>query len=113
MARTALTVNQLSLDGVRVDNAAAANVDGHSVPNTGSETVILYIKNGGGAPITVTFKTNHTVAGITLDPKTATITNAQDGLFSPFPKTPFNQADGDIHIDFSAVTTVTIKAYKV
>lgn len=113
MARTALTVNQLDLDGVRVDDAGAANVDGHSIPNTGSDKVILYINNGGGAPITVTFETNHTVAGITLDPKTATITNGQDGLFAPFPKTPFNQSDGAIYVDFSAVTSVTIKAFKV
>ena len=113
MARTALTVNPIGLDGVRVDDAGAANVDGHSIPNSGSESVLLYVNNGGGAPITIDFVTNHSVAGITLPDKSPSLTNGQSKMYGPFPKAVFNQASGDIHVDFSSITSVTVKAFKV
>ncbi|MCI0726429.1 MAG: hypothetical protein L0332_06860 [Chloroflexi bacterium] len=113
MARTALTINQLTRAGVRVDDAPAANVDGHSLANTGNELVFLYVNNASAGQITITFKTNKKVAGITLPNETATLDAAQSELYGPFPKDPFNQSDGTIHVDFSAVTSVTCKAFSI
>jgi len=110
MARTALTVTQVTRAGVALP-AAAANADGHSVANDGS--VILHIVNGGGAPITVTIVTPGTVDGLAIADREVIVAASANRLIGPFPREHYNQADGTVHVNFSGVASVTAAALKV
>lgn len=110
MARTALTVNQISRAGVAL-GPAAANVDGHSLAY--SENLILYVANGGGSPITVTIQTPGTVDSLAIADKTVTVPAGSNRLMGPFPKAHYRQADGTVYVDFSDVTSVTAAAFYI
>jgi hypothetical protein len=114
MARTALAPTQIAITGV-APALVAANVDGHSLPNTGREYVQVH--NGSGAPITVTVPTPVTVNGRAVADDPITVPAGADRLIGPFDINVHNQRLGvkgsDVHIDFSSVTTVTVGAYRL
>lgn len=111
MARTALAVQQVSRSGLN-PTFSAANVDGHSVKNTGAEAV--YVKNGGGAPINVTIPTPGTVDGQAIGDRVVAVPNGGERIIGPFPKNVYDQpGTDDVHVDFSAVTSVTVAALRV
>jgi len=107
-AMTALTVQQTTRAGL-TPSYAAANVDGHSIPNTGAE--ILHIKTVGTA-CTVTIPIPGTVDGQAVTSKTVVIGTSSERMIGPFPTNTYNQADGSVHFTFSAVTAVTCAAIK-
>lgn len=105
MARTDLTAQAISRAGL-APAFAAANVDGHSWANNGRQ--FLYVKNAAGAPITVTFPIPVTVDGQAVASKTVSVpATTGERLIGPFPA-QYQQADGDVWVDFSAVTSVTV-----
>lgn len=115
MARTDLTVQPVTIAGA-TPSYAAANVDGHAVANTGHE--FLHVKNGGGAPITVTIVTPLTVGGRAVADDTVTVPNGGERMIGPFSQTahshPSGSADAsEVHVNFSAITSVTVAAFKV
>lgn len=110
MARTALVPQQVVRAGL-TPVFSAANADGHSVANDGH--VMLEVKNGSGAPITVTVQTPGTVDGLAIAELVVTIpATSGDKMIGPFQPGIYNQADGTIYVDFSAVTTVTVAAVR-
>lgn len=114
---TQLSVQTTVIAGA-VPTFTAANVDGHGIINTHGN-VVLYVKNGGGSPITVTVQTPVTVEGLALPDLTVTVTNATEKIIGPFKKAVFNQnlsvpaIDDAIAVTFSAITSVTVAALKV
>lgn len=110
----ALSTQKPSAAGVPVTYAAAAS-GGDSFQNNGREMV--HIKNGGGAPITVTFtaglsnanQCSFGVSGVS-HARVVTIGAASDELVGPFSRDQFNdQADNlTCRMTYSAVTTVTV-----
>jgi hypothetical protein len=109
MARSALTVQTISLSGV-TPSYAAANVDGHEFTNDGK--TFLQVKNTSGSPITVTLQTPATVDGVALaDPTVSVPATTGDKMIGPFPTRAFNQSGGVVYVDFSAVTNVTVSAF--
>jgi hypothetical protein len=105
MARTALTAQVITRAGI-APSYAAANVDGHSWPNNGTQ--LLQVKNASGSPITVTFPIPVTVDGQAVASKTVSVpATTGDRLIGPFP-VQYNQLNGDLNVDFSAVTSVTV-----
>lgn len=112
MARTALTVNQIAPSGLAAA-LAAANVDGHSVANDGR--TFIHVKNASGAPINVTVKASaYKVGGLALtDVVIAVPATTGERLIGPFDPTAFNQSGGEVNVDFSAVTSVTVAAYRL
>lgn len=74
--------------------------------------VFLYVLNGSGSPITVTVKSTKTVDGLTVPDLEVTVGAAATRFIGPFPKGTFARASdvsdpGKIHVDYSAVASVT------
>ena len=110
MARTAVTATQIDRSGDQV-TGAAANVDGHSV--TWRDTLFFYVNNGSGSAVTVTVDTPGTVDGLAITDLTLSVPAGEDRIFGPFPADYYRQSDGSVHVDFSAVTSVTFSAWYV
>lgn len=115
MARTALTVNTISRTGVdSADTLAAANADGHYVQNGGD--VFLEVLNANASTCTVTVQTPRTIDGLAVAEMTVDVAQNERMLIGPFPPLTFNQTGtnaGCIYVDFSAVTDVTIAAWRL
>lgn len=107
MARTALSVQQMTSSGLNVA-MAAANADGHSVP--WSKQMHLRVKNGGGSPITVTPVIAVSVDGQSVTAKTVTIPAGEERSIGNLSPDVYAQTDGAVHFNFSAVTSVTCAA---
>jgi hypothetical protein len=110
MAATALTVTDISRSGV-IPTLAAANVDGHLLPNTGREFVM--VTNGDASPHTVTAAITKTVDGVTPAGKQITIAAGATKLFGPFKPEEYNNASAQVALTFDAVTSVTIQALRL
>ena len=67
MAVTALAVQQIGRAGI-TPAFTAANTDGHTILNDGK--TFIEVKNGSGAPITVTIDTPQTVDGLAVAQRT-------------------------------------------
>jgi hypothetical protein len=111
--RSSLTVYQVARTGVKpvYVAAGAGGALGDSIANDGR--VILNVKNGAGAPITVTIQTPGTVDGLAIAEQIVTVTNAEERWIGPFPPNIYNQADNCIYVDYSAVTTITVAALRI
>lgn len=109
MARTALAVQQIVRSGL-TPSYSAANVDGHSIQNGGSE--FLHVKTGGTA-CNVTIVTPGTVDGQAVADRVIAIGTTSERMIGPFPPDVYNQPGAaDVHVDFSAVTSVTVAALR-
>lgn len=91
-----------SIDG----NAAAAAVGGDTFRNDGK--TFLYIRNDSVSSITVTLSATPTPAGLTITPPTISVANNSTVFAGPFDPAYMNDANGNISITYSAVTSVTI-----
>lgn len=116
MARTELTVTEIPLTGV--DSAVtleAANADGEAVVNNGE--TFIEVLNENVADCTVTINSNRTVDGLTLPDKTVVVEQNERMLILLGPRDTFNQRggtdDGKVYVDFSAVTDVTVAAWRL
>lgn len=91
----------------------AANVDGHAVLNRGE--MFLHVKNGGAAPVNVTLVTPSTVRGRAVADDVVAVPAAGERMIGPFDPNLFDFGSGadanKMHVDFSAVTSVTLGAF--
>ena len=109
MARTALATQLIAISGLETAYTAA-NADGHSVANNGE--MFLHVKNAAVADITVTLVSVADPWGRTGD-REVTVTAEEERMIGPIPPLLFNQADGTVSVNFSAVTTVTVAAIRL
>lgn len=111
MARTEITVQDVSLAGV-TPTFAAAFVDGNMFKNDGN--VIIEVKNTGGASVNVTIQTPAKVGGIDLaEVIVAVPATTGHKVIGPFDPSIFNQAGGVTYVDTSAQTGVTIAVLRI
>ena len=111
MSLTTLAVQQIVRTGL-TPALAAANADGSYVPNDGR--MYLQVKNTNGSPVTVTVDTPGTVDGLAVaDLPVVVPATTGDKKIGPFPPDTYNQPDGTIKVTFSAVTDVTIGAFRL
>lgn len=105
MARTAITPQ--SADGGATVTFEAANVDGNSY--TPARGRILLVDNGSGASVTVTLPTPATVDGLAIADKTVAVAAGAVAAVAlgPVPYA-YLQTGGVVHVDYSAVTSVTV-----
>ena len=106
MARTALTVQDISVSGM-TPSYTAAIVDGHSFPN--NKPTFIHVKNGAGSDVTITIQTALTKEGLDLADRTVTVTAGSETMIGPFSDI-YNQSDGSVYVDYSATASVTIAA---
>jgi hypothetical protein len=105
MARTAINYQQIARTGLETAYSAAV-ADGGKFSNDGR--MFLHVKNGAGAPINVTIQTPGTVDGLAVAEQVVAVTNAEERMIGPFPPNIYNQTDGMVYVDYSAVTDVTV-----
>ena len=110
MARTEITAQSIDRDGL-ASAFTAANADGHKLLNNGDQFII--VKNGGASPINVTIQTPATIEGIAIAEVVIAVAASAEEMIGNFPPSIFNQTDGMIYIDFSAVTDITVGAFKI
>lgn len=87
----------------------AANVLGNSF--TPARGRALHVRNGSGASITVTVPTPATSDGLAVADRTFTVAAGALGVFAPGASSGagiYAHTDGAVHVDYSAVTTVTV-----
>lgn len=111
MARTTLTVQQISRTPLTPTYTAVDQPNGNQFANDGR--VILHVKNGGGSSTTLTIKRNYSVDGAAVPDLTVTVTNAQERKVGPFPTDLFNQSDGNVYLDWTVGTSVTISVERI
>lgn len=110
-----LTVNQPTVAGAVLGAVAAAG-GGDSFANDGY--TCLYVKNGGGAPITVTIDSPGAVSPPSAKTFDAdidiTVAAGAEKIIGPFlDKARFNDANGRVAVAYSGVTTVTVAAIRL
>ena len=88
----------------------AAAGGGDSFPNTGAELAVM--KNGSGAPITLTCVIQATVDGEPVTNRTLTLAAGETYIFGPFPTTTYNDANGRMNFTYSGVTSLTVGVFK-
>jgi hypothetical protein len=112
MARTALTPITAAFTGANAP-AVAANADGNMVPPSS----IVMVINGSGGSINVTISTPATVQGLAVAEQVTAVPAGESRFFGPFPAEVFAQVSGadagQVYIDYSAVTTVTVRTLAV
>lgn len=105
MARTFVAPVYPSLAGTSI-NYSAPTVEGDAVrPNT-----VLLIKNGSGAPITITLQTGGTVGDLAIADPTVSIAAGAEKAIGPFSGVfpqPSGADAGWVYVDYSAVASVT------
>lgn len=105
-----LTVQSSALTGTELAAYASAAAGGDSFANDG--TIMLHVKNGGGAPINVTAVAKTACNQGTLHDAVVSVTNGKEALIGPFPTSRFNDVNGKVSITYSAVTSVTVAVIK-
>jgi hypothetical protein len=106
-----LTVASLAYSGI-TETLVAADVAGDTFANTGNE--FIKVDNAGGAPIQVT----PTVFGVLtsgqpITEESFTIPAGEFRLYGPFNRTVYNDPTGNVVINYSDITSVTVEAYRL
>ena len=114
MARTALTLNTITIAGL-VQTLVAAAADGNMFTNSGR--LRLVVKNShGSASRTLTFPTPATTGGLDVENPSVVIAAGDTVLIGPFPPLLFNQRSGDdigkAYIDYSDEADLTLAVYQ-
>lgn len=107
MARTAITAQQVTSAGLALATEPA-NVDG----NTIKPGEVLQVTNGSAASITVTIVTPGTVDGDLAISDRAVAVAAGETLMIGRLGPVYHQTDNTIHVNYSAVTSVTVAVLK-
>lgn len=108
MARESLSTERITIDGV-VPTFTAAVADGHQVP--WSERMHIRVDNADTADKTITIQTPKQIGGLDLAEKTVTVAAGTEATIGPFlDESTYRQSDGDVYIDYSGTTSVTIAA---
>jgi hypothetical protein len=92
---------------------SAANVDGHTVANTAAGKRFISVLNEDASPINVTVVTPGTVHGLAIADLVVAVPAGDNLMIGPFPPSTFNQGDGTVHVDFSAVSDITCAALSI
>lgn len=93
---------------------AAASAGGDRI--TPSSDTFLHVKNGGGAPITVTVAATEKLDGdIALASDAVTVAAGAEALIGPFPPQAYSAVDGSglADVTYSAVASVTVGAFSL
>jgi len=104
MPRTAIVAQQVSRSAL-TPAYVAPDVAGSSFSNGGQE--ILHVKTGGTGA-TVTIPIPGTIDGQSVASKSYVLGTTQERFIGPFPPNIYNQASGEVYVDYSSITTVTV-----
>ena len=115
MARTVLSVTEVTRDGVAVQSFVACdNVNGMEI-TTNDGDMEIEVTNSGGSDQTVTVAANPNLNtdGLTVSDLVLTVPYGTTYKFGPFKPNTFRQDSvGLMYLDFSTGTSFTIRATK-
>lgn len=103
-----LTVQNIVLGTSLTPSFASAAAGGDTADNSGN--MFLYVRNGGGSPITVTVDSLVNCNQGSDHDDATTVPAGSEEMIGPFPTGRFNDSSGEIGITYSDVTSVTIAA---
>ena len=109
MAASAITVQEIDLDGVEV-TLEAANVDGNFFTNDGK--TVLRVANGSGSSITVTASAQASCSQGHEHPVVVSVPAGDTLDIGNFKSKYYNDSSNYVQIAYSDVTTVTVAAVK-
>ena len=121
MARTVLTVQEISRTGLDITYVAGDQANGHSFDNI-RHNVFLHVKNSNAETRVVTITTPNTVDGLAIGDLTVTIpANTGDTMIGPFPGSLYDTIDTDpdpdidpaIFVGLSADAGITLAAVRI
>ncbi len=113
----AITIQNLAIAGLVPSYGAAAAGDTVAVAN--DERILVHVKNGSGASVTVTIPakaTPQTIAGfgsVAMADLTVAVGAGAEKLIGPIPSGYVDAATGAAAVNYSATTNVTRTAYRV
>lgn len=107
MAVTDLATQSFTSSGA-VPTYSAANVDGHTIINSGK--TLLHVKNGSGGSINVTIATPGSADGLALADRVVAVAAGAEKIIGRLNPSVYNNANGKITATFSAVSSVTVAA---
>jgi hypothetical protein len=111
MPRSKITPQRPTFSGI-APTYEPANVDGNAVDLGGGR--VVHVKNASAGSITVTLPTPGTVAGLAISDQTITVAAGGEQMFTVGDsRSPFKQPDLTAHIDYSAVTSVTVAVFAI
>lgn len=105
-----LIVTELDADGVTLSPASAGG-SGDVFDNQDGDS-FLYVNNGSGSSIDVTFTGQAGPSGFTVSDVVVAVANGAEKLIGPFPPRYFNDANGRVAVSYSDNTSVTVQAFK-
>ena len=118
MARTDLTVTQISRAGTTPPATVAGTADGHMFSNDGR--TFLEVTNAAGAARTITFVTPGTVGDRQIEDLPISLPASATRLIGPFPIDLYNRGAGltdagKVYTNFEAgqEAQFTVRAYKL
>lgn len=104
-----LTIQTAAIAGTALTLSAAAG-GGDQFANSGNERVL--IKNGSGAPITITFDSPTTCSfganAAAAHDLAVVVAAGAETLVGPLATDRFNDANGNVQITYSGVTSLTV-----
>jgi hypothetical protein len=107
----AIASQQIGGGGITPTYAAASA--GGDTFNPDSRT-LLHVKNGGGSAITVTLTVQGSgPGGNPAQNRVISVPNGSERMFGPFDPAGFADVNGNCAIAYSAVTTVTVAAFRL
>lgn len=112
MARTALTVQVIDLDGLVASYTSGDATNDHEFQNDRGD-IILHVKNAGASPCVVDIITAATFAGLALDDAGGTVATGTEAFFGPFDPALFNQSTGLVNVDLDQDSSVTLAALRL
>lgn len=108
MPRTTITPQRAAVGGTALATEPA-NVDGNAV--TLDARRVLFVKNASGAAVTVTIPTTQTLEGLTVGNRTVAVPAGAERFIRPSAASV--QPSGAVHVDYSAVASVTVAVLEV
>jgi hypothetical protein len=111
MARTDLSVENISRSGLNATQAVGDSANDHRIPNNDGE-IFLRIDNGGASPSIWSAVPKVSPDGLTVPNKSVTVPNGEARYFGPFRTDYYNQDDGSIHIDVDQAVSVTVETLR-
>ena len=110
MARTVLTVQEISRTGLNITYVAGDQANGHSFANI-RHNVFLHVKNSNAATRDVTITTPNTVDCLAIGDLVVTVpANTGDVMIGPFPGSLYDTIDTDPDPDIDPAIFVSLSA---
>jgi hypothetical protein len=109
---SAVAVTPIALQALAATSIATlVNADGTNGNKfVANRRTLLRVKNTSGSPITVTVNTNYSIYGLAVPDKTFTVpATSGDVIFTGFEEIFDQNAQSEVHVEFSAVTNVTLQ----